>query len=89
MYAIYILESYQRKGLGRALIKPLLEQLIALKLNSLLVWVLEDNKSRYFYEALGGKMVERTVLQIAGEGYNELAYGWDDVKKLQKYLEEN
>jgi GNAT superfamily N-acetyltransferase len=86
LYAIYILESYQRKGLGKSLIKPLLKHIKDLNCNTLLVWVLEDNKSRYFYEVLGGEVVGRKKLEVSGEKLNELAYGWSDISKLLKEI---
>ncbi|MGK7937920.1 MAG: N-acetyltransferase family protein, partial [Xenococcaceae cyanobacterium] len=43
LYAIYILEAYQRQGIGKNLVKTMAEKLSQSGLNSMLVWVLEDN----------------------------------------------
>lgn len=55
IYAIYIFKDYQGKGIGRKLVQSVVEELVQEGINSMLVWVLEDNYSKYFYESLGGK----------------------------------
>ena len=51
--------------------------------NSMLVWVLEANPSRGFYEKMGGKKVDRKTLTISGKVLNEIAYGWEDIDLLK------
>jgi GNAT superfamily N-acetyltransferase len=52
LYAIYLLPDYQRQGLGTKLIQALTKGLLGVGIQSMLVWVLTDNPSRRFYEAL-------------------------------------
>ena len=60
LYAIYILEEYQRIGLGRRLFSSVTRRLLADGFNSMLLWVLEDNRPAIrFYESLGGEQVDR------------------------------
>jgi ribosomal protein S18 acetylase RimI-like enzyme len=82
LYAIYILKEYQGQGIGTALVKPIINEIIRMGLNSVLVLVLEDNNSRLFYEALGGKKVDTVEVQIAGKKLSELVYGWDDIRNI-------
>ncbi|WP_404447863.1 GNAT family N-acetyltransferase [Sutcliffiella horikoshii] len=82
LYAIYILKEYQGQGIGKALIQPIIDEIIGMGLNTMLVLVLEDNASRLFYEALGGKKIEDLEVQIAGKKLTEVVYGWEDVKHL-------
>ena len=82
LYAIYILEEYQGQGIGRKLIKPVIEDLIESDISSMLVLVLEQNNSRYFYEAIGGKPIDLLEVVIAGQKLKELVYGWDDIRLL-------
>ncbi|WP_396126184.1 GNAT family N-acetyltransferase [Anaerobacillus sp. CMMVII] len=64
LYAIYVLKEYQGQGYGKALVKPIIDEISGMGLNSMLVLVLEDNTSRLFYEALGGKNLDAVeVLQ--------------------------
>lgn len=57
LYAIYLLEGYRGKGLGRKLVLYLVKKLREGRYNSMLVWVLAQNPYRRFYEKLGGKYV--------------------------------
>ncbi|MBD1373150.1 GNAT family N-acetyltransferase [Hazenella sp. IB182357] len=76
VYAIYILEPYQRQGLGRALITEVRQDLVAAQYHTMLIWVLEQNPARPFYEALGGKAVATETLQIGNRQFKEMAYVW-------------
>jgi hypothetical protein len=44
----------------------------------MLVWVLADNPSRRFYEALGGAPVRTQHIEFGGTLLEEIAYGWRD-----------
>ena len=48
-----------------------------------MLWVLRDNPSRGFYEALGGRVVGEKMQEIGGVAVVEVAYGWDDVERLR------
>ncbi|MFK9090879.1 N-acetyltransferase family protein [Bacillus salipaludis] len=82
LYAIYILKEYQSKGLGRFLIKPLIEELLLQNISTMLVLVLEDNSSRFFYEALGAEKIDTIEVEFAGKKVKELVYGWSDIRKV-------
>ena len=82
LYAIYILEAYQRQGIGRKLIKKIADKLSQSGLKSMLVWVLADNPACQFYQALGGQQVKQRQIEIEGVKLDEIAYGWIDTKVL-------
>ncbi|MED3996062.1 GNAT family N-acetyltransferase [Peribacillus frigoritolerans] len=82
LYAIYILKEYQGNGLGKLLVKPIIEELQQKKIFSMTVLVLEDNSSRLFYETLGGKKIDTIEVNISGKKLNELVYGWDNIRTL-------
>ncbi|MEK4069926.1 GNAT family N-acetyltransferase [Peribacillus sp. FSL R5-0717] len=82
LYAIYILKEYQGNGLGKLLVKPIIEELQQKKFFSMIVLVLEDNSSRLFYETLGGKKIDTIEVNISGKKLNELVYGWDNIRTL-------
>ena len=84
LFAIYILEAYQRQGIGRKLVRAVATKLAAASLNSLMVWVLGDNSACRFYEFLGGKKVEEQQTRRAGTALKEIAYGWTDIAVLAK-----
>jgi ribosomal protein S18 acetylase RimI-like enzyme len=82
LYAIYLLESHQRRGIGRLLVSVVAERLIELEYRSMLVWVLAANPSRAFYESLGGTFIRSRQMEIAGENKEEAGYGWLDAGVL-------
>lgn len=81
--AIYILEKYQRKGIGRKLLWVVAQRLRESNIYSMLVWVLTENPACQFYEALGGLKVNEQQIERAGSTLVEVAYGWMDTVKLK------
>lgn len=82
IYAIYILKEYQGKGIGKALVKPVIDEIKGMGLNSMLVLVLKDNISRLFYESLGGRKIDTVEVEIGGKKFSELVYGWEDIRNI-------
>jgi ribosomal protein S18 acetylase RimI-like enzyme len=84
LYAIYLLEGAQRRGLGRELFRAIVEGLRGMELPDLIVWVLRDNhRARGFYERLGGVYVRSQPITIGPSTLEEVSYGWrrlDDVR---------
>ncbi|MCU0546682.1 MAG: GNAT family N-acetyltransferase [Oscillatoriaceae cyanobacterium Prado104] len=83
--AIYILEAYQRQGIGRKLVREVATKLAESNLNSMLLWVLEDNSACKFYEALGGEIVGDRETVRAGILLKELAYGWRELSGVLSF----
>ena len=79
LYAIYILEDYQGKGIGRRLVKVIAERLTSAGIHSMLVWVLTGNPAQRFYEALGGEELRRQQFDLEGMTLDEVSYGWKDI----------
>jgi L-amino acid N-acyltransferase YncA len=84
LYSLYLLPSVQRQGIGSRLVQTGAHQLVALGLNSMIIWVLEDNPARLFYAASGGIHLEdhRKEITIGGATLFETAYGWKDLNSL-------
>lgn len=83
MYSIYILKSYQNRGIGKRLMKAVVNELLKQDINSMLVWVLKDNNSRNFYEQMGGKVVDSKTVDFSGKKLIELAFGWEDINSFK------
>ncbi|MEJ8766353.1 GNAT family N-acetyltransferase [Oceanobacillus sp. HCA-5259] len=79
---IYLLEEFQGKGIGRKLLHELFLHFKRLGIEKVFVEVLEENKTRYFYEHYGAKLVETKQIKLAGKTLSELIYVWDDVDKV-------
>ncbi|WP_079507577.1 GNAT family N-acetyltransferase [Mesobacillus jeotgali] len=88
LYAIYILKKYQRKRIGLKLLEVGLEEMLRQKYGSMLVWVLNDNESRKFYESLQPEKAGEEKIEIAGKEFAESAYVWKDSKLLHKTVKE-
>lgn len=80
--SIYILKEFQGQGIGKALVKSVIRELGKSGMNTILVFVLADNNSTLFYEAMGGKVIDKIEVEIAGKKLNELVYGWDTIDTL-------
>ena len=76
LYAIYLMQARQRAGVGREMTRTLMEELGKRGFRSMLVWVLEENPARAFYERLGGVLEARKTIMLGGKALEELAYGW-------------
>ncbi len=85
LYYVYLLQQYQRRGLGQLLVAAVAQRLLADEFNSMLLWVLKDNHpARRFYESLGGELIGQKVqdITIGGAKFVEVAYGWKDISVL-------
>lgn len=83
LYAIYLLQEHQGKGIGRRLACTVARGLLSAGFESMLLWVLEDNRpARRFYESLGGIVVGRKSIEIGGATLVEVSYGWRDITGL-------
>lgn len=77
--SIYLLEEFQGKGIGKKLMKQLFKQFEKLDFNKVFVEVLEDNKTRFFYEYYGAELLKTEKIKIAGVVLNLLTYEWNDI----------
>lgn len=84
IYAIYLLEEYQRLGLGSMLLEAFAKAMKEAGYESLLVWVLTQNPSNRFYVDYGAKQIEKEETTIGQGTYQETAYGWEDINNLLK-----
>ncbi len=82
VYALYVLPGWQRRGVGRELLRACARHLLAQGVASLLIWVLAENPSRGFYAHLGGQPLGEQEIEIGGARLREVAYGWSDLSTL-------
>jgi ribosomal protein S18 acetylase RimI-like enzyme len=79
IYSIYILKEFQRKGIGKLLIKAIITKFIESNVSSMILWTLQDNPSRLFYKHLGGKIVDKRLIDRGGKELQQIAYAWEDI----------
>lgn len=82
LYAIYVLPGQQGAGVGRSLLNEVARELLSRGVKSMLLYVLKDNPSRRFYERLGGQLLEERQVEIDGETFADVVYGWRDIAPL-------
>lgn len=79
---LYVHPNWQRQGLGKQLVIEFARWLLTSGRESMIVWTLADNPFHSFYERLGGKHVGQREIGIGEQKFDEVAYGWDDVRIL-------
>jgi L-amino acid N-acyltransferase YncA len=86
--SLYLLQTVQRKGVGRALIAIAMHEMLARKFKSACVEVLKDNPAEKFYSAMGALHVFTGYLKEFGEDIIEHTYVWRDLElSLQTSVE--
>ena len=82
IYALYVLQSQQRRGVGRELVRACARHFVRHAIFGLYLWVLKANRARLFYETLGGEQVREKVERLGRHDFAEIAYGWRDLTSL-------
>lgn len=78
IFAIYLLDKVKRQGVGRGLMRGVLDHLAAQGFRSAGLWVLKENiPARRFYEALGGTPGAEQSFDLRGQTVAEIAYRFD------------
>ncbi|WP_459501219.1 N-acetyltransferase family protein [Bacillus sp. C1] len=86
LYAIYLLEEYQRYKVGQRLFQTLVSEFIKNDIRSILVWVISNNPSTGFYEKFSPERVDTKFLERLH--VQETAYRWRDIGKLSCLIRE-
>lgn len=74
--------EYQKRGVGRALVREAARRLAARGVHSLRVGVLSINPNRAFYERLGGRPLFERDRDWDGTTFLERFYGWENTAAL-------
>ena len=87
-YMPYIcFKATNERALGNNFSIQIVSYLLSINLQGLLIWVLNDNPSRYFYESLGGQLVRERNIEIGGQHLQLSAYGWNHLNELKVLLQ--
>jgi ribosomal protein S18 acetylase RimI-like enzyme len=82
IHALYVLQSHQRRGVGRALVRASARHFVRNGYFGFYLWVLKANRARLFYEALGGEEIAERTERLGRHPFAEIAYGWHDLSAL-------
>jgi GNAT superfamily N-acetyltransferase len=74
LFTLYVLKSHHGQGIGKEFWETVLEFLEIQNIQKLVLWVLENNPTRGFYEHLGGIASERKVEIIQDAQIVEVKY---------------
>jgi len=80
--ALHVRQSFQGKGIGKALLSHAIKNLIARDCKSVMLWTLQNNKTRQWYEKLNGKILGEKNYEVDDWVISEVAYGWGEISKL-------
>jgi ribosomal protein S18 acetylase RimI-like enzyme len=80
LIALHVLPGHQRQGIGRQLVAAVAGQLQQRGCRSLMLWVLEENGARGFYERLGANLLDKS--KVSWCGALEVAHGWPAIEVL-------
>ena len=80
--ALHVKQPYQGAGVGSALLKAAVGQLQEWGCRSVMLWALQGNPVREWYERLGGKVLGEKRFQVDGWDIVEVAYGWETMSTL-------
>ena len=82
VYALYVLQEHQRRGVGRELVRACARHFARRGLFGFHLWVLKANRARMFYEAIGGEEAGEKTERLGRHQFAEIAYGWHDLTGL-------
>jgi ribosomal protein S18 acetylase RimI-like enzyme len=84
IWCIYVLPEHQRRGVGRALMRKMADDLRSRGMRGMALWVLQQNvPATRFYEKFGGSIVADKEERVGAAVLNEVAYGWRHLSRLQ------
>jgi GNAT superfamily N-acetyltransferase len=76
VYTLYVDPAYFGVGIGRALLKGAFAHLRQNGASSCVIWAHAKNHARFFYEAMGGRLIAERTAKLMGEPCPEVAFGW-------------
>jgi GNAT superfamily N-acetyltransferase len=76
VYTLYVDPSFYGRGSGRALMRAAFATMRKRGRASCIIWAHAKNPVRYFYEAMGGRLIAERTAQMMGDAVLESAFGW-------------
>lgn len=75
--ALHVRKTLQSQGIGKALLLAAVQRLAARGCQTVMLWTLQGNPVRRWYERLQGKLLGETNYDVDGWNIVEVAYGWE------------
>ncbi|MGQ0741178.1 MAG: GNAT family N-acetyltransferase [Alphaproteobacteria bacterium] len=83
IYTLYVHPLATGNGIGRALLRAGFEELAERGFKSCVIWAHAQNPARFFYEAMGGKLIAERVTSMMGASVPEAAFGWKSLARVE------
>jgi len=83
LLSIYILKEYQKRGIGRQLIRKVISNCVQNEVDSLMLWTLRSNPSRSYYEYINGHQVGTRKIIRGEDVLEQVAYLWSSVSDIK------
>ncbi|NTW01703.1 MAG: GNAT family N-acetyltransferase [Oscillochloris sp.] len=80
--ALHVRTSFQKRGIGTALLHQAVQHLLARGCRSVMLWTLKDHRARQWYEKLNGTLVGEKSYEVDDWTVHEVAYGWSELAML-------
>lgn len=76
VYTLYVDPSFFSCGVGKALLRAAFDDLRRRGYSSCIIWAHAKNPARFFYEAMGGRMIAERTARLMGDAVPETGFGW-------------
>jgi GNAT superfamily N-acetyltransferase len=76
IYTLYVDPPMTGRGVGRALLAGAFQALVERGHARCVIWAHAQNPARFFYEAMGGKLIAERTATMMGVAVPEAAFGW-------------
>ena len=76
IYTLYVDPVLTGRGIGRALLAGAFNALAERGHTRCVIWAHAKNPARFFYEAMGGKLIAERTTSMMGVTVPEAAFGW-------------
>jgi ribosomal protein S18 acetylase RimI-like enzyme len=86
VYTLYVAPDYFGQGIGSALLRAAFEALHGSQFASCVIWAHARNPARFFYEAMGGRLVAERSRSMMRTAVPEIAFGWRGLKLVEGSL---
>lgn len=76
IYTLYVHPLATGNGIGRGLLRTGFDELADRGYESCVIWAHAQNPARFFYQAMGGRLIAERTTSMMGATVPEAAFGW-------------
>ena len=84
VYTLYVLPDYFNLGIGTTLLRAAFGAMHGSSFTSCVIWAHALNPARYFYEAMGGRLVAERSRRMLGTQVPEAAFAWRSLSLAER-----